>query len=120
MTDAFRSPTLWRAISAIFFVSAIATLMIGCSSMLPAFQSDLEDIRTDQNMAMESASEGDWIRASISGLLALAGSVTYAIGQKKKYDKAPFEGEVGGKKVLVSEDEIVKAVALAKSEGKVV
>lgn len=120
MLDFARTSAFWKVASALFFAASLTLLLTGCASALPAFQSDLEDIRTDQNMAMESAAEGDWIRASISGLLALAGSVTYAIGAKKKYDKAPFEGEVGGEKMLVTEDEIVKAVALAKRDGKIV
>lgn len=120
MFDLLRSVNFWRWMSALFFVSSVGLLLMGCSSVVPAFQADIEDIQKDQAASAEAAAEGDWVRATISGLLALAGSVTYAVSRNKKYDKAPFEGEVGGEKVLVTEDEIVKAVALAKSEGKIV
>lgn len=120
MLDFARTAAFWRIVSALFFASAVSLLLLGCASAMPAFKADLEDIAADQATAIKAAEEGDSVRAAISGLLALAGSVAYAIGSKRKYDKAPFEGTVGGEKVLVTEDEIVRAVALAKSEGKVV
>lgn len=119
MLDFIRTASFWRWASAAFFVAAISLLLIGCSSMVPAFQADLEDIQKDQAASAEAAAEGDWVRATISGLLALAGSVTYAVSRQKKYDRAPFEGKVGDEMVKVTEDEMVKAVMAAKSDGKI-
>lgn len=115
----FHRPAFWKALAVVLFTGAIAVFLAACSSAIPAFQADIEDIRQDQAASAEAAAEGDWIRASISGLLALAGSVVYAVGRHKKYDRAPFEGTVGGEKVEVTEDELVKAVVLAKKDGRI-
>jgi hypothetical protein len=120
MFEFARSVNFWRVTSACFFVAAIGVLFIGCSSIVPAFQSDIETVRADQAASAEAAEKGDFIRATLSGLLALAGSASYAVSRQRRYDKAPFEGTVGGETVKVTEDEVVKAVALAKSEGKIV
>lgn len=115
----FHRPMFWRVLSVALFAGAIIVFLSACSAITPAFQSDLEDIEADQAAGLKAAEEGDWMRASISGLLALAGSVTYAVGRQKRYDRAPFEGEVGGETVKVTEDELVKAVALAKKDGRI-
>ena len=112
----FSRPGAWKALSAICFVGAVAVWFIGCSAM-PALQGDIDEVKADQASAAAAAESGNVWRTIISGSLALLGSIGVAQSRLKKYDAAPLEGEVKGRKVTASENDLVALVEDAKAKG---
>lgn len=117
MRKFIRGPGVWYTLSAIFFTAAIVGF-VGCSSWVPAFRGDLDQVAQDQRDALEAAQDGDVWRTIISGGLALLGSGAFAVGRQRRYDAQPFSGKVAGREVTASEDEIVAVVEKARKDGQ--
>lgn len=108
-------PRVWFALAAILVAAGV---IAGCSAM-PVLQGNLEDVQADQQAQMEAAESGNLLRTILFTLSAAAGSIGVAVSRQRRYDAAPFEGDVGGRKVAVTEDELVKTVEAARAEGKI-
>lgn len=117
MRKFIRGPGVWYTLSAIFFAAAIVGF-VGCSSWVPAFQGDLDQVAQDQRDALNAAQNGDVWRTGISSVLALLGAVSVGVARQRRFDAAPYEGEVAGRKVTASEDEIVAVVEKARKDGQ--
>lgn len=113
MLKSLPGPRVWFALAAIFLA---AGFVAGCSAM-PVTQGTLEEVQADQAAQAQAAEEGNLFRTVLFSLSALAGSVGVAVRRQRKYDEAPFEGEVGGRKVSVQEGEVVAAVEHLRKEG---
>ncbi len=112
----FSRPGVWKAFALACFLAIPALWLMACSAM-PVLRGDLEDVQTDQQDQLRAAERGDMIRTIVSGVLALVGSAAYARSRVLRYDSAPFEGQVDGRKVSASEDEIVKVVEAGRKSG---
>lgn len=102
------TPRKYTWIGAVLIAAAALTLW-GCSA-LPVTQGTLDDVKADQDAAAAAAENGNVVRTVVSGLLALLGSVSVAVGSLKRHDAKPFQGTVNGRTVSATEDEIVAVV----------
>lgn len=113
MLKSLPGPRVWFALAAILLA---AGFVAGCSA-LPVLQGNLDEVVADQQAQAEAAESGNVLRTVLFSLSALAGSVGVAVRRQRKYDEAPFEGAVGGRKVSVTEDEVVAAVEHLRKDG---
>ena len=96
---------------------ALGVIGLCACSALPVTQGTLDDVMADQATAADAADSGNVLRTVLSGLSAFGGAVLLAIGRLKAHDKAPFQGNVAGRTVSATEDEIVAVVEASRNGG---